>query len=77
MKNGTPVIAFEGGPSETIIDGLTGFLIQNQDTNQFAQKALKLIKDKELYNKFSKNAKTHIKEMFNFEKSISDLELLF
>ena len=77
MKCGTPVIAFEGGPSETIINGITGFLIKNQDTNQFAQKAIKLMKDKELYKKFSKNAKTHIKEKFNFKKSISDLESLF
>ncbi|KKN05412.1 hypothetical protein LCGC14_1087660 [marine sediment metagenome] len=77
MNYGTPVIAFEGGPSETIIDGLTGYLIKNQDNNQFAQKALKLIKDKELYHKFSMNAKTHVKEMFNYERSISDLELIF
>ena len=68
MKCGTPIIAFEGGPSETIINEITGYLIKNQDTNQFAQKAIKLMKDKELYYKFSKNAKTHIKEKFNFEK---------
>ena len=30
MNYGIPVIAFEGGPSETIIDGLAGYLIKSK-----------------------------------------------
>ena len=42
MSNATAVIAFEGGPSDTIVNGKTGFVIQNQDIDEFASKALLL-----------------------------------
>jgi len=77
MKNGTPILAFEGGPSDTIRDGETGYLIKNNNIDDFTQKAIKLIKDENLYKIFSKNAKIHVKNNFNFEKSISELESLF
>lgn len=74
MKNGTPVIAFEGGPTETIRDGKTGYIIKNYKLNEFAQKAIKLIKNKILIENFSKKCKEHVKKNFNFEKSFSSLE---
>ncbi len=77
MKNETPILAFEGDPSDTIRDGETGYLIKNKSIDDFAQKAIKLIKDENLYKIFSKNAKIHVKNNFNFEKSVSELELLF
>ncbi len=77
MKNGTPVIAFEGGPSETIIDNKTGFIIKKDDINSFAKNALKLIYDKKLHEYFSKNARIHVKENFSFEKSFKILENIF
>ncbi len=39
MKNGTPIIAFKGGPSETILDGQTGYLIKNYNFNDFVKKS--------------------------------------
>ncbi|MFX1392261.1 MAG: glycosyltransferase family 4 protein [Promethearchaeota archaeon] len=78
MKYGTPVIAFEGGgPSETILDGKTGYLIKQGDLNGFAQKAIILMKDKELYKKFSENAKKHVNDNFSFEQSVMKLESFF
>ena len=76
MKNGTPVIAFEGGPSETILDGQNGYIIKNGDFNDFAQKAIKLIRDKTLYERFSKNSVEYIKKNWNFDKSFLDLEAM-
>ncbi|MHA1336597.1 MAG: glycosyltransferase family 4 protein [Promethearchaeota archaeon] len=74
MRNGTPVIAFEGGPSETIIDGKTGYLIKKLDLNDFARKVIKLIKNKDLLLYFSKNAKEHIKNNFDHKNAINNFE---
>lgn len=77
MACGTPVIAFKGGgPSETIINGKTGYLINTYDFDEFAQKTINLLKDKNLYKEFSINAKEHVRENFSFEKSCSNLELI-
>lgn len=76
MRYGTPVIAFEGGPSETIKDGETGYIIKNLDLNEYIQKSMKIITNKELYESFSKKAKKHVEVNFNFEKTISEFELI-
>ena len=74
MQNGTPVIAFEGGPSETILSGKTGYIIKNNEIGDFAKKAIKLIEDKSLHDNFSKYAKKYIKKNFNLEKKIVEFE---
>ena len=77
MERGVPVIAFEGGgPSETIQDGKTGYLIENYSIDDFAKKAINLIKDENLYGKISDNAKKHVRTCFNFEKSVLNLEMI-
>ncbi|MHA1272441.1 MAG: glycosyltransferase family 4 protein [Promethearchaeota archaeon] len=74
MKNGTPVVAFEGGPSETIVDGITGFVIKKDDIRDFARKVIEIIKNPELRAKLSKNAQSHVFKNFNFKKSVENLE---
>jgi len=75
MKNGTPVIAFEeGGPAETIINGKCGYLIKNYDLDDFAQKAVRLLKDKTLYVNFSRNAVEYVRKSFSFDKGYSILK---
>lgn len=77
MLNGTPVIAFEeGGPMETILDGKTGYLIKNRNLNEFAEKVINLMKDKDLYKMFSKNAKEYVKTNLCYKKLVPDLELI-
>ena len=78
MNCGTPVIAFDSaGPSETIVNGHTGYLIKNYNLNDFAKKAIKLIRDKNLNKKFSINAKEHVRKNFNFNNATSNLEKIF
>ncbi|MFX1276303.1 MAG: glycosyltransferase family 4 protein [Promethearchaeota archaeon] len=76
MRNGTPVIAFEGGPSETIIDGQTGYVIKKRDIRDFSQKALLLLKNKTLYDKFSEKGIEIVKNNFYYDKCIPHLESL-
>lgn len=77
MLNGTPVIAFEGGPSETILDGQTGYIIKTNNLKSFTQKAITLIKNKELNKEFSIRGKEHVINNFSMENSISSLEEIF
>ncbi len=75
MRMRTPVIAYKGGgPSETIKDGQTGFLVKNNNINDFADKAIKLLKDKNLLETFSKNAIEYMDDFLTFKKAVDNLE---
>ena len=75
MINGTPVIAFNlGGPNETIINGKTGFLAEPYNYSDFAQKAIKIVKNKDLQERFANNAVRHIKSNFNLKTCINNFE---
>jgi glycosyltransferase involved in cell wall biosynthesis len=76
MAAGTPVITFEGGPSETILNEKNGFIIKSYDINNFTQKALKLLNDNLLYEKFCENAKKHVEDNFSFKKSVLEFDEL-
>ena len=76
MKNGTPVIAFEGGPSETIVDGKTGYIIKTNNYDDFAQKSLLLMEEDTLYKQFSEHGKKHVRQNFSLEKGVSSLETI-
>ena len=49
MACGVPVVSSRrGGPSETIGDGVTGFLVDSGDAHALAEKVLRLLRDREL-----------------------------
>ena len=73
MEFGTPVIAFEGGPSETIINGKTGFVIKSGDIEDFAEKFLSLIENESLREAFSKDAIINVQENFTFDQGFERL----
>jgi len=55
--SGIPVIALKDDPFLDVIkNGKNGFLVPRQDPKIFAKKVLKVLNDKKLYNKLSKNA---------------------
>lgn len=58
MKHGVPCVAFDCpfGPRSIINDGYNGFLVDNSDIRQFAERLCRLIEDEELRKQFSKNA---------------------
>lgn len=62
-----PVIAVKsGGPLETVSDGETGFLCQ-QDKADFAKAMLAFIQDPELSEKMGEAGKQRVLEKFSFE----------
>lgn len=60
-----PMISFDCkcGPSEIIEDGCNGFLIEQYDTNLFANKMIELIDNETLRLKFSNNKPKYSNEM--------------
>ena len=55
---GLPIVSFKcpTGPSEIILDGENGYLIENFDVKQMSQKIIELIRNDELRLRFSRNA---------------------
>lgn len=60
MASGVPVVARdEGGPSDTVKDGETGFLAPPGDLNGFVDAVMRLVEDERLRKLFSDNARRY------------------
>lgn len=67
---GLPIIGFDsGGFPETMKDNYTGFLVEDQNIKAAVDKVEAFIKDRQLLETFSKNAKKHVRENFELEKT--------
>ena len=73
-----PVVASNiGGITLQIKDGETGFLLEPDDTDNFAKKVIEIIKDKELAIELGRNGKEHIRKNFLITRLIiQHLDLL-
>ena len=73
QAKGLPCISFDckNGPREIIEDGVNGFLVKANDINQFAEKLLCLIQDKELRKSFSCNSQNQLHK-FNTENILDE-----
>ncbi len=78
MAMGIPVIGTNsGGVPEIIDDGANGFLYEPNNHEQLAEGILKLLKSEELRNSFGKKAIKKVKNQFDFQKKVSEYEMLF
>jgi len=69
MKN--PVVATDvGGISEAIIDGVTGFLVEAGNHEQYIEKLKLLLDDKELRKQMGEAGRKFVEEKFNQEASV-------
>lgn len=60
MASGVPVISSNsGGLPEVNVDGSTGFLLNVGDIDSMADKAIKLLNDKDMLAKFKENSYSH------------------
>lgn len=69
---GLPAVAFDvpTGPSEIIDSNLSGFLVEDNDLEAFANALNKLMRDKNLRESMGKNAKLKMQNTFSKEKII-------
>jgi glycosyltransferase involved in cell wall biosynthesis len=67
MSNKTPVISYRTkyGPTDMIVDGENGFLIEKNDITELANKMIYLFNNPEVAKQFGENAKQYIDSHFN------------
>jgi len=74
MACGTPVIAGQGGGAmETIVDGVTGFLVP-PTKQEFASAIEKSLRNSDLIEKMRLAARAHVLQYFTWDRSVVDFE---
>jgi glycosyltransferase involved in cell wall biosynthesis len=78
MAHGRPVVAFKsGGLREEILDGVTGYLVEERNIQEFGQKLDYLLKNPTLCIKMGKAGVEHILRYYNKEKHLTELLHIF
>ena len=77
MQNGLPIVStFEGGIPDIVEDGVTGFLVQQKNAEQLADKLEILIKDKSLREQMGRAGREKFMKEYTleiFEKRIASI----
>jgi len=75
MACGTPAVVWDyAGPTETVVNGLTGFRAKPYSIDDFADKVLRLLTDENLNQKMGKNAVNFVREFYSWNKHMKILE---
>ena len=81
MRAGLPVVSSnEGSIPEAVIHGTNGFIIDPRNVEQFSDRVLKLVNDKELRTKMGKTGRKKYEEFFTtqaYEKRLHDGMIFF
>jgi glycosyltransferase involved in cell wall biosynthesis len=76
MASGTPVVAVrEGGPAETVVDGVSGFLCE-RDPAQLGAAVLRLLDDSELRETMGRAAREQAVALWSWDRSVAQLQSL-
>jgi len=75
MGNGLPVVAWKaGGPTDMVADGENGFLARPFEVDDFAAKAVKLLKNPRLRDKLGRKGWEKVRHEFSWKKHADILE---
>jgi alpha-1,3/alpha-1,6-mannosyltransferase len=73
MACGKPVVACKGGgPEETIIDGVTGHLV-NPEIDEVANAMTELMENEEGRSSMGKNAREHVKVNYAWDRTVEGI----
>ena len=71
----TPSVVWNyAGPSETVLDGITGYRAVPYNLSDFAEKISQLLTDEELRNRLGENAREHVEKNFTWDRHTAQLE---
>lgn len=69
-----PIISTDvGGVKDIVDEGITGFVIPKGDLQQFTEKLVLLIQDKEIRTKMSQNGWNFVRKKFDYNRLASDM----
>jgi glycosyltransferase involved in cell wall biosynthesis len=72
MACGVPVVSTNaGGPSETVIDGYTGYLVAPRDVRLMSLRVLELLRDEALRRRLGQQARQHVLENFSVDTMLA------
>ncbi|MFY0606357.1 MAG: glycosyltransferase family 4 protein [Cyclobacteriaceae bacterium] len=78
MLAGVPVVASKfGGIPDIIVDGESGFLFENSNPKQLAEKIMEILENQELRNALIENAKQRAVDIFSIQATVKKFEELF
>jgi glycosyltransferase involved in cell wall biosynthesis len=78
QATGLPVVSFiSGGISEAVADGETGLLAPEGDWQKLAMYIRRLLTDRELWQKFSRNGQVRVRNNFNLRHQTRVLESIY
>ena len=66
-----------GGAPEIVIDGYNGFLVPPRDPEQMADRIIRLLSDKQLYQTMAQNARKRVLENFSIEHKVEVFSRFF
>jgi glycosyltransferase involved in cell wall biosynthesis len=77
MACGKPVVATKvSGIPEAVRDGETGYVVEVGDYEDFSDRVLKILRDKQLRDRMGMNARALVEREFNYKKIIPQLAQL-
>jgi len=75
MACGRPAVVWDyAGPTETVVDGATGYRAKPYQIDDFAEKVIRLLNDANLNRRMAENAVRHVKERYSWNNHIDILE---
>jgi len=78
MAAGRPVIATNvGGVKDIVKDGVSGYLVESGNVEEFSKRLVELIEDSEKRKVFGLNGRKMVQERFTKERLIKDTEKLY
>jgi glycosyltransferase involved in cell wall biosynthesis len=78
MAAGLPIISTDRGAiKETIIDGVTGFVLYSQDSNELLAKLMLLIEDKTLRKNMGTKGRKRFIKHYTLNRWVSDMKAVF
>ena len=75
MAAATPVVAWDhAGPTGTMVQGQTGYLVPAGDVAAFAERVAEIVTDEPLARRLGRAAQTHVRSNFTLQRHLDGIE---